>query len=76
LSCIHCIGIDDSFGSDNVAAEKPFEFMSTFGKAGEDTVGGGLILLSSDRETMVPSSAIGFIEVQGESFMDNLSKLA
>jgi len=50
--------------------------MSTFGKAGEDTVGGGLILLSSDRETMVPSSAIGFIEVQGESFMDNLSKLA
>jgi hypothetical protein len=60
---------DDSFGSDNVAAEK------LFGKAGESTVGGGLILLSSDREAMVPSSTIGFIEVQGESFMDNLIKL-
>ena len=66
---------DDSFGSDNVAAEKLFEYISSFGKAGGNTVGGGLILLSSDREAMVPSSAIGFIEVQGESFLDNLSKL-
>lgn len=69
----------DSFGSDYNAATKISNFITSFGKNESNSVGGGLILLSSDREAKVPSSAIGFIEFQhsslGEAFLENLSEL-